>query len=166
MDIPHDPPTLIAVNKGEWLLRVDDGREWSCVVDDERWRCFGEDWHMILCENVEPVADAPGKVNVLGMVNSVKVAPSNSFPYRHPGLCLYVQLKGGKREGSLHVEIDQNGKTIFRTKEQIVDLGDDPHAVNSLTFRIKNCEFPEPDLYWVQTIWNDEILGEQPLRVR
>jgi hypothetical protein len=45
-------------------------------------------------------------------------------------------------------------------------LPNDPLEVVGLPFRIRNIEFPEPGLYWVQFWYNERLLAQQPLVLR
>jgi hypothetical protein len=59
-----------------------------------------------------------------------------------------------------------SGEVVFRTRTRTMPLGNDPLEVVGVTFRIRNCLFPTPGLYWVQFLCNGRIIAQQPLVLR
>ncbi|HJT32519.1 MAG TPA: hypothetical protein VJ783_10785, partial [Pirellulales bacterium] len=54
-------------------------------------------------------------------------------------------------------------EVVFATQTRSVSFPSNPLAVHGLRFRIFNCRFPRPGLYWVQFYYDDHLLGQQPI---
>jgi hypothetical protein len=55
---------------------------------------------------------------------------------------------------------------VFRTRPRMLFLSTDPLEVVGITFRLRNCLYPEPGLYWVQFWYNGQMISQQPLMLR
>jgi len=124
--------------------------------------------HMLLCEDVRPEPNRPNKVDVLGMIGKVEAVGEPAFPMRLPILCVYLEVAGGRGTGQARIDCRHadSGRRVFSSLTHTVTFPPDPLAVRSLLFRIRNCTFPAPALYWVQFWYNNRTLAEQPLVVR
>ncbi len=123
---------------------------------------------MLLCDEVAHDPDNPLKVNVFGLVSTLHATSDPPFPLRHTQLCVYLQVTGGRGTGqgevvAIHADSDQ---VAFRSPATALTFGGDPLAVLGLVFRLRDCPFPEPGLYWVQFRYNGTLLAQQPLVVR
>lgn len=123
--------------------------------------------HMIVCEDVQPSMDSPEKMNVLGLVHTIRSQEEPPYPLLHPGLCVYLQLtcrgSGDARIVAVQADTDQ---PIFATPIHTLHFGTDPLAVLGVVFRIRGCPFPEAGLYWIQFRYNNSIIAQQPLLLR
>jgi hypothetical protein len=104
-------------------------------------------------------------VNILHAIHSTKQPP---FPVRHPELCVFAQLTECRGSGDVRIDIVQadGGSVVFRTQTRKVNFGNDPLEVLGLSFRIRNCPFPEAGLYWIQLWYNDHMIAQEPLLLR
>jgi hypothetical protein len=124
--------------------------------------------HMLLCDDVQRDPTDPHKVNVLGLVSTIRSSGEPPFPFRHPELCVYVVLTGGRGTGeaevaAVHADSD---RLIFSTPRHALKLGPDPLAIRGMAFRIRGGLFPQPGLYWFEFRYNGKALARQPLVVR
>jgi hypothetical protein len=123
--------------------------------------------HMLVCEDVQASADSPEKINVLGLVHTIRSREDPPFPLLHPGLCVYLQLtcrgSGEARIVAVHGDTD---RPIFATPSHMLHFGTDPLAVLGVVFRIRGCPFPEAGLYWMQFRYKEKVIAQQPLLLR
>jgi hypothetical protein len=68
--------------------------------------------------------------------------------------------------GRIEIQHADSSQVVFRTRTRTVPLGSDPLEVFGITFRIRNCLFREPGLYWVQFWYNEQMIAQQPLVLR
>jgi hypothetical protein len=124
--------------------------------------------HMILCKDATAEPGTAGSMNIHGMLSAITRQPDDSFPLRYPLVCAYIEFTSGRGEGKVRLEISHAGTeaVIFRSKTYKVVLGNNPLAVNTLRFRIKNCTFPEEGLYWVDLYWNNKSVRREALLAR
>lgn len=118
---------------------------------------------MVLCDAVEASADE-GEVFHLHGVRSVIEAPS--FPSTRPRLCVYLQVSGHAGEASCRVEINraETDEVLYRTSPRGITFAG-PMAVVPVVFRLRNCGFPAPGLYYVQLFYESKLIGERPLHL-
>jgi hypothetical protein len=123
---------------------------------------------MLLCDDVQSDPMAPNKINVFGLVSAIRSSEDPAFPLRHPELCVYLQLVGGRGTGDgwivgLHADTNQ---IVFRSPAHSLSFEPDPLAVQGAVFRLLECPFPEPGLYSIEFWYNDKVIARQPLLVR
>src|SRR4051812_36931557 len=96
--------------------------------------------HMLLCDNVQPNANNPRKVNAFGLLSS---AIAETFPFRLT-FAVYAVFTGGRGSGQcqLVVESEDDGEEIYVGKLHPLTFDPDPLALQGAVFRIASCEFP------------------------
>jgi hypothetical protein len=104
-------------------------------------------------------------VNIVHAIHAVEQPP---FPLRHPEFCVFAQLTACRGAGQVRIEIVQAdpGRVVFRTLTRSVAFGNDPLEVVGLSFRIRDCPFPEAGLNWIQFWYNDHMIAQEPLLLR
>lgn len=118
--------------------------------------------HMIVCDDAVPSSRNPAKMDARGMVSFVRSHPPGRFPVVVPMLCVLLEVSGGRGVGELRVEFahaEAEG-VGFRSAVHLVTFPDDPLRVLPLVFRIRECVFREPGLYWVQFTHNGRKVSE------
>lgn len=122
--------------------------------------------HMLLCDDVRPRPGEPRKVDVLGLVNSLRVAPG-AFPTQL-SFSVYLATTGGRDTGIGQIVIldaDQ-GTEVYAGAEHTLQFPVDPLQVFGVIFRITAWWIPGPALYWVEFRYDGQMLARQPLLVR
>lgn len=122
---------------------------------------------LIVCEDIITPAGNPRRVTLVNLVNSIRSIEGPPYPLRQPQLCIFVQLVECRGPGSVRVKIREADRErespLFATRSRNVSFPSNPLIVHGLRFRIYNCRFPRPGLYWVQFYFDDRILGQTPL---
>lgn len=124
--------------------------------------------HMLLCEDIRRNPNNPHKLDLLGLSNTLIAVGSPAFPLLAPVLCVYLEITAGRGTGQAHIDCRyaDSGEIVFSSPSHAVAFPANPLAIRGLIFRITDCIFPEPGLYWVQFCYNQKMIAEQPLIVR
>jgi Family of unknown function (DUF6941) len=120
---------------------------------------------MILCDDLLKVP-ATDKVHLIGVFNAIRPRGEPPFPYRCPEFCVFLQLTDTEGEGlgSITTCMGATDRVVFASQDQPIEFLD-RLQVKWVLFRIRNCPFPEPGLYWVQFHFAGQLLTEQRLRL-
>jgi hypothetical protein len=95
--------------------------------------------YLILCEDIQTDSDNPRRVTLIGLISAIHSLEQPPFPLLYRELCVFLRT---------------------------IPFGDDPLEVNAVMFRIRNCQFQEPGLYWVQFWYNEQMIAQQALLLR
>lgn len=122
---------------------------------------------LIVCEDILTAADNPLQVTLVNLVSTIRATGVPAYPALQLRLCAFIQLTECRGPGTVRVEIREADRGqeefVFATPTRLVPFPNNPLAVHGLRFRIFNCRFPRPGLYWVQFFYNDRLLGQQPI---
>ncbi len=104
--------------------------------------------HLILCNDVRTDPNNYHRCNISGLITSIR--SSAGFPVVHPQFLALIVWTGGQGTGDLTLRVveERSAKTVFRTQPRQVRFVGDAAAVGGIVFRIQNCAFPAPGLYW------------------
>ena len=121
--------------------------------------------YLIVCEDVHTDPNNPRRVTLVGLISTIQARELPPFPLRYRELCVFLQMTEcrGPAEGRIEIQHADTGQVAFRTRTRTIPLGSDPLELVGFTFRIRNCVFPEPGLYWVQFWYNEQMIAQQPL---
>ena len=123
---------------------------------------------MILCEDWAVDADNPRRVNILGLLTNIDSDDQPRFPLLYRELCVFLFLTEGRGDGDARITciFEESGQRIFTTPPRRIGFGRNPLDVVGVPFRIRDCPFPRPGVYSIQFWYNQELVLEQPLRLR
>lgn len=124
--------------------------------------------YLILCEDVQTGPDNPHHVTLVGLLSALRSLEQPPFPLLYREICVFLQLTEcrGSADGRIEIHHEDSGQVVFRTRTRTIPFGNDPLEVIGVTFRIRNCLFQQPGLYWVQFWYNEEMIARQPLLLR
>jgi hypothetical protein len=124
--------------------------------------------YLIVCEDIQTDPDDPRRVTLVGLISAIRSLEQPPFPLLYRELCVFLQLTEcrGPGEGRIEIQHADSGQVVFRTRTRTIPLGSDPLEVIGAAFRIRNCLFQEPGLYWVQFWYNEQMIAHQPLLLR
>lgn len=124
--------------------------------------------YLIVCEDVKPDPDHPRRVSLHGLISAIRSVDHPPFPLLYRELCVFLQLTEcrGDAESRIEIQHADSHRIVFRTRTRTISFGNDPLEVIGVTFRIRNCLFHEPGLYWVQFWYNELMIAQQPLVMR
>ncbi len=124
--------------------------------------------YLIVCEDVQNDPDNPRRVTLVGLISAIRSVEQPPFPLLYREICIYLQMTEcrGSAEGRIEIQHAESGQVLFRTRTRTIPFGSDPLEVVGVSFRIRNCLFPEPGLYWVQFWYNEQMIAQQPLVLR
>jgi hypothetical protein len=124
--------------------------------------------HLILCDGVRTDPHNYHRLNVLGLVTSIRSTAMPPFPVVHPLLVALVVWVGGQGTGDLALRIveDSSGRIVFRTRPRQARFVGDPSAVGGVVFHARNCSFPAAGLSWVEVLFAGSVIARQRLFLR
>jgi hypothetical protein len=124
--------------------------------------------YLIVCEDVQTDPDNPRRVTLVGLISAIRSLEQPPFPLLYREICVFLQLTEcrGAAEGRIEIQHADSGQVMFRTRTRTIPFGSDPMEVVGVAFRIRNCLFQEPGLYWVQFWYNEQMIAQQPLLLR
>jgi Family of unknown function (DUF6941) len=119
---------------------------------------------MVLCDSVQESNEEVGVFHLDGVRS---ILDAQSFPAFRPRLCIFLQMSGHAGQASCHIEIDRSelSEVIYQSAPKSITF-ESPALVEPVFFRLRNCVFPAPGLYYVQLFDGGKIIGERPLLVR
>jgi hypothetical protein len=124
--------------------------------------------YLIVCEDVQTDPANPLRITLAGLISAIRSVEQPPFPLLYREICVFLQMTECRGEAEARVEIQQadSSDVVFRTQTRTIPFGNDPLEVIGVVFRIRNCRFPGPGLYWVQFWYNDQMIAQQPLVLR
>jgi hypothetical protein len=122
--------------------------------------------HMLLCDDVRPVAKNSRKVTVYGLTSTIRIG-DKGFPATY-GFSVYLQLTEGRGEGRGRIVVvdSQSGERCYEGHDHRLVFGSNPLKVYGALIRIPQCEFPGPGLFWVEFWYEERLLSREPMLVR
>ena len=118
---------------------------------------------LVLCDEVEELSGEEGLFNL----NSVRtLVRARSFPYYHPQLCVFFQVTGheGRASGHLALVQEATDREILQVPIDTFQLSG-PLQVISGWLQLRDCEFPEPGVYFFQVVLNGKLVTERCFHV-
>jgi hypothetical protein len=122
--------------------------------------------YFILCDDVRPNSNNYLRVDAFGLVTNFHPLKTPAYPCVRPMLCVLLILSGGSGEvAEVYVRIKQeaNERLVYRTPPRQLRLARAQHEIYGGTFRLCNCSFPEPGLYWVECLLSGTVLARKSL---
>ncbi|MBM4071614.1 MAG: hypothetical protein FJ271_22190 [Planctomycetes bacterium] len=91
-----------------------------------------------------------------------------AYPVLRRELCIFIVVTELRGKGEfflkiVHADMEQD---IFASKTRTHDFGSDPLKAHGIPFRIRNCLFPSPGLYWIQFWFDGALIHQQELFAR
>jgi hypothetical protein len=108
--------------------------------------------YLVLCEDVQVDPVKPRRITLVGLIGALRALGPTPYPLLRREFCVFIQMTEcrGTAEGRVELQHADTGEVIFRTGTRTMALVNDPLEVVGVTFRIRNCLFQTPGLYWVQ----------------
>lgn len=126
--------------------------------------------NLIVSEDIQTNPANPREVTLVNLLSAIRSLEQPAFPLLHRELCIFVQLSDCRGSGEIEVRIAHadSGEWAYPgpSAPWKAMLPNDPLEVVGLPFRIRNVEFAEPGLYWIQFWYNGDVLAQQPLLLR
>jgi hypothetical protein len=121
---------------------------------------------IILCEDVLPGPGSTGNVHLMNVFSAIRPTANPPYPYRLRQLCVFLQLTDALGEGPGRIVGRQaeTDRIVFSSHEQTIRFQDRLQQ-KWVHYRLTNCPFPTPGLYWIQFSYDDQLVGEQTLKL-
>lgn len=124
--------------------------------------------YLIVCDDVRTDPEHPRKVTLVDLISAIRSMEQPAFPLKYRELCVFIQLTESRGPADVRIEIHHadSDVIVFRTRTRTISFGNDPLEVVGLTFRLRDCIFRQPGLYWVQFWYNEQMIAQQALLLR
>jgi hypothetical protein len=124
--------------------------------------------YLILCEDVRREEDKPRRLTLVGLISAIHSLEEPPFPLLYREICVFLQLTEcrGPANGRVEIQHADSSQVVFRAQSRTIPFVSDPLEVVGVTFRLRNCLFQLPGLYWVQFWYNAQMIAQAPLLVR
>ncbi len=122
---------------------------------------------MVLCDDIRPNINRRGKVDLIGVgFHVIRSSSDPPFPYRHRQLCAFLQLTDAQGEGIGRIMVREanSDRVIHATQEYRILFPNRLHLI-SVSFRMRSCTFPRPELYWIEFHFDGERVAFQPVHL-
>jgi hypothetical protein len=116
---------------------------------------------IVICDQI--IEDKlTGKKSLIGIFNQIG---AQSFPCRHPQVCVFVSLTDGRGQcvARLRIIHDESNHVVAEVNGQI--QFPDVHTVVELNFNLVGLTFPEPGVYSIEFYCDDSLVLERRFRV-
>ena len=120
--------------------------------------------YLLLCDDVQTDPSNVLRLNVFGLVTNIRATGDPPFPVKRPIFCALLILTScqGVGELSLRIVEDSTGRVVFRNPPRRVRFAGPAEDAVGVVFRILNCRFDAPGLYWVELLYSGMVLASQP----
>jgi hypothetical protein len=120
---------------------------------------------IILCDDVL-IDSATGKVHLLGVFNNIRPHAQPPYPHWHREFCVFLQLSDARGNVAATIRIVHADalQLVYETPVHQLVFPDPQHLVRA-NFRIRNCRFEQPGIYWVELYCNGQFLTDRVLRL-
>jgi len=120
---------------------------------------------LIVCEEIIADPKDRKRVTLVSILDRIQSSNQPPFPFRPAKLSAYARVTECRGSGTVRLEIQEadTDAVIYATPNQAVAFPDNPLAVHWMRFRIRDCDFPAPGLYWVRLLYDDHLLAQKPL---
>jgi hypothetical protein len=119
---------------------------------------------MVLCDEINESDEDSEAIDLIGVR---AVVTSAVFPTIISQICVFIQMSGHKGESQCHIEIESMvADEVIHETESLSFTFENPTTVVPAHFRVVNCVFLAPGLYYVQVYSGSKLIGERPLLLR
>jgi len=127
--------------------------------------------YLIVCDDVHIDPANLQRIDVLGLMATLRSTASPPFPVLRPVLSIVVLLTAGDAAGqigdlSVRIIHGTTGRLVFSSRPRRIRFVHDPEATSGAVFRAQNCSFPSAGLYWVECLFSGTVLARNRLSVR
>ena len=124
--------------------------------------------HFVLCEEVVVAPEYPDKVSLLNLIYAIRSRETPAYPLLNEEFAAFVMLTNARGNGVIGLRMIQadSQEEVYRVPQRAVNFGDDPLQVFGLPVRFRNCLFPDAGVYWVQLLFDGEVIAQQDLLMR
>ena len=121
--------------------------------------------YLLPCDEVRTDPDNYQRIDVLGLITTIRSTADPPFPVVRPLLCALVILTAGQGNGELVLRVfhDATGRVIFRSSPRQVRFVGSPEAMLGVVFRIRDCSFPMAGLYWIEAVFASSVIARQKI---
>jgi hypothetical protein len=126
--------------------------------------------YLIACEDIQADPNNPHRISLVNVVSTIRSQGQPPYPLLFRELCVFVQLTECRGDADVEIRVVHADTGRFAYPGPLspwkAALPNDPLAVVGLPFRIRDLDFEESGLYWIQFWYDGAVLAQQPLLLR
>lgn len=124
--------------------------------------------YMLLCDDWHLGATNDRRITVYGLMTNIHSVDDPPYPLLFEELCVFLVLTDGygQGEGKIVCVSEETGANVFRTPTRTIAFNPDPLETAGVSFRLRDCRFPQAGMYSIQFWFDAELVEERPLRLR
>jgi hypothetical protein len=125
--------------------------------------------YMIVCDEVIRDQQRQGKLMIVGLTSLVDWPDGATTPVHLEKLVVLLILTDGHGSGAGRILCvnEETGVPAFGSAPMRISFeGKDPSGHYGVTFKLRDCRFPEPGVYAIRFLFEDTLVHEQILTVR
>lgn len=121
--------------------------------------------YMLLCDNALDDPLQPNKPMIVGLISNIH---AHRYPFRLDQLCVFLVLTEGlgTGEGLIRAVDAEDEERVFESLPHGIHFPADRLDVCGVRFRIARCPFPRPGLYYIQFLFDGQLMAQQPVLLR
>ena len=118
--------------------------------------------HCIPCSDILYSHEFPRRATLLYVLSSIEPTDLLPYPYHCRQLCLFAQLSNGRGSGEIQVVIRRADDDIIVHKSPVwpIAFSADPLEVVGVPIRIHDVLFPEPGMYLIELMYENQVLKD------
>jgi hypothetical protein len=119
---------------------------------------------MILCEDVLPGPPGTANVHLMNVFSAIRPRSTPPYPFRLAQLCVFLQLTDaeGEAPGQIVARRAESDHVLFASQKNHIRFEDRLQS-KWVLFRITDCPFPGPGLYFIEFHCADRWVADQPV---
>jgi hypothetical protein len=123
---------------------------------------------MLLCDSWELDPANDRRITVYGLMSNIHALDDPPYPLFLEEMCVLLVLTEGhgQGEGKIVCVFEETESPVFHTPDRTITFGTDPLEIRGVSFRIRDCSFPQAGLYSIQFWFDGELVEKRPLRMR
>ena len=123
--------------------------------------------YFILCQDLVTDPNDANNVSLVNLVHSMRSIATPPFPFAAAPFCAFAALANCRGKGTLDLWVvdADSANRIHRLPPRKVDFGANPLHIYGLPIRIGHCVFPSSGLYWIELLYNGQVIAQQNLLV-
>jgi hypothetical protein len=122
----------------------------------------------LVCDDIIYMEGRRKQVSLINLISYFTAERSGAYPWNAPEFCVFAQATACRVEGRIWVDIIEadTSAVVHCMPTRVLPAKPDPLAIVGVRWRIRDCTFPKPGLYWVRLWYNNHCLAEHSLVLR
>ena len=124
--------------------------------------------YMLVCDDWRVNPANSREFTIVGLISNIRSLEDPPYPLCRQEICVFLVLTEGRGQGQGKIvcTFDVGRQKVFETPPMPISFGRDPLEIAGVSFRIRDCTFPQPGLYSLAFWYDGALVHEQSIRMR